>query len=220
LLTAYKKLLKLGRGKHHMAVFTERQAIQQRLEQIKEERKELTVEYHRLLDRLSLIDAHERETLDSDAVLGSLMHAVQTLKDLVPFIPPEALITQMAQLVKDGELNLIDEAEKEVAPAHIISHQQHFDANKHLERQPKPEQQEKPSPKPRVRIDKELQKNTIKRILIEHGVPMKLDLLTDKLKDELGAVYSKGAFQNLLVEMLETDEKFERPMRGFYQYRQ
>lgn len=195
-----------------MAVFTERQAIQQRMAEIREERRELGNEYYRLMDRLRDLDTQEKEAIDSEAVVGSLAEAVKTLRDLIPFIPADALIKQVAQLVKENEIEITVEEEEQkpqVAPAHVISHQQQMDAEKHLT--------EKPRRVGRVKSD-DLNRMIVD-VLKDRGVPMKLEDIRQAVEEQVGYEFNGGTFHNRLNNLMISNSRVEKPMRGYYQYK-
>jgi hypothetical protein len=195
-----------------MAVFTERQAIQQRMTEIREERRELGNEYYRLMDRLRELDTQEKEAVDIDGVVGSLTEAIKTLQSLVPHIPADALIKQVAQMVNEGGVGIIEETEEQkpqVAPAHVISHQQQRDAEKHLTEKPR-------------RVGK-LKSDDLNQMIIDvmkdKGVPMKLADIQTAVEEKVGYEINGGTFHNRMNNIMISNSKVEKPMRGYYQYK-
>jgi hypothetical protein len=193
-----------------MAVFTERQAIQQRMVDIREERRELGNEYYRLMDRLRDLDSFEKEAIDSEAVVGSLTEAIKTLERLIPHIPATALIRQVAEVMKENDVEIEIDKEQEkpqVAPSHVITAQQARDAEKIV------------TTKKRIgRVNREDILPVVKTILLEHGAPMKLEQLQQKASDAMDYDFKKVTFQGALSNLMIKDSRLTRPVRGYYQY--
>lgn len=200
-----------------MTVFTERAAIQQRITEIREERRELSIEHSDLLDRLHILDANETEAVDLDSVLGSMTHALETLKGLIPHIPAEALIRQVAEYVESNEITLsIDEGEvkPELAPGHVISGQMYKDSEKHLEEKPST-----PRPKKKNRLEQAAEEEmVIIEVLKEKGVPTKQIDLKKAVEDILEYEILAPTFHNKVSNLMLKDSRLQKPMRGFYQY--
>lgn len=191
-----------------MAVFTERHAIRQRMQEIKEERRELNSEYYQLLDRLHALDAEEKEAVDVDSVIGSLTEAVRVLKSLQPNIPTEVFIQHVTDLVKT-EHTIIEEDEiAEVAPQHLIHHQQHLDATKNLT-----EPERKVGRVRSIEIDQ-----MIIDYLKEVGVPVKLGKIKSAIEQKTGQEFRDGTFHNRLSNLMIKSSRVTKPTRGYYQY--
>lgn len=193
-----------------MSVFTERQAIKQRMSDIREERRELASEYYKLMDRLRELDSKEREAIDTESVVGSLTDAVNTLSSMVPHIPAQALIKSVAEKLAENQVTVTVEEEevKEVAPEHVIADQQYRDSEKHLTEKPQRIGKMKSS-----ELD-----NLIVSILKEAGVPMRLVDIRNKVQEEIGYEINQGTFHNRVNRISENNPKVQKAMRGYYQY--
>lgn len=195
-----------------MAVFTERQAIQQRMAEIREERRELSNEYYTLMDRLRELDNVEKEAIDTESVVGNLTEAVKTLRSLIPFIPADALIKQVAEMVKENDITIeVDKEEQkpQVAPEHVIKHQQHVDAEKHI------------TTKKTGRLSSS-QVREIEQIIIdilkESGIPMKLLDIRNEVTKRIGYEMHEGTFHAKVNNLMIKNPRVTKPMRGYYQY--
>lgn len=65
-------------------MFTERQAIQLRMEQIREERRALQEEYMTLLNRLRQLDEQEKQGIDLIALTDRLLGTAKLLSQVLP----------------------------------------------------------------------------------------------------------------------------------------
>jgi len=65
-------------------MFTERQAIQRRMEQIREERRALQEEYTTLLNRLRQLDEQEKEAIDIHALAERIHATAQIFSKILP----------------------------------------------------------------------------------------------------------------------------------------
>lgn len=192
-----------------MSVFTERQAIKQRLEEIRQERRELLQEYHRLLDRLRELDNQEKEAIDVHSVVGSLESAVLTLKELIPHIPAEAVIRQVAAMVEEKKIQIITEEKQEpqVAPEHVIKEQQRKDEERIV------------TYKRKGRLKGDVLREVVVDILKEHGAPMKLEHIRKKAEEKLNREITSKAFSLAMSNMMLKDSRIQKPHRGYYQYK-
>lgn len=194
-----------------MALFTERTAIQQRMEEIREERRALISEQQTLMDRLRHLDSMDRDGVDLDGVLGSLTQAVLTVKEMVPYIPATALVQQVAQTVNQSGIQVFDSTEperKEIAPAHVISHQQHLDNNKH-------NTQKRTAT---IKYSSKQMDAMVISLLKEKGVPVSLLELRRTLEAKIGKELNEGTFHNRMVSIMSRDKRLTKPTRGYYQY--
>lgn len=192
-----------------MSVFTERHAIRQRMQEIKEERRELNTEYYQLLDRLHTLDTEEKEAVDVDSVVSSLTEAVRVLKSLQPNIPADVLIQHVADLVKTENVVILDDTDhKEVAPQHVIQHQQHLDATKHLSEQSYSVGKIKSADIDQMVID----------YLKEVGIPVKLGSIKSAIETKTGLTFRDGTFHNRMSNLMIKTSKVSKPSRGYYQY--
>lgn len=192
-----------------MAVFTERQAIQQRMAEIREERRELGNEYYTLMDRLRELGNVEKEAIDTESVVGNLTEAIKTLQQLIPHIPAEALIRQVAEVVKENDITIeIDKEEQkpQVAPEHVIKHQQYLDSEKNL------------TERKRKRYNGKELNQLIIDIMKETGVPMKLGDIRAMVEETTGQEFNEGTFHNRMNNLMLSNPKVTKPMRGYYQY--
>lgn len=213
-----------------MTVFTERTALRQRMEDIRQERKDLNEEYYTILDRLRELDNQERESIDTDTVISSLVSAVKTLQELTPSIPTDVLINTLAKKVEESGIEVTQQTEASLIPKQLVEEQQYRDSKKHLHEKPvaykpepvKPEVKPEP-PKMDVRTGKaksaQSQKinELIVQVLKEKGVPITLGTLQEGIEKEVGPINRKTMVSKLR-SMVEHDPKVTKPMRGFYQY--
>lgn len=193
-----------------MGVFTERKAIQQRMAEIREERRELADEYHKLMDRLREIDHHEIEAIDAEALVGSMADALRTLKEFMPEITADQMLEKLHHMAAEQQKDITYEEEPpkvEVAPAHVISHQQHLDATKGFTKQ-------RMSAK-----DVEDLKRYMADTLEEAGVPVKLADLQEQVENHFGVEFKKGTFHRHIRELAESNPKVQKAHRGFYQFK-
>jgi hypothetical protein len=193
-----------------MSVFTERQAIKQRMEEIRQERRELAQEYYRLLDRLRELDSMEREAIDVETVVGSLESAIVTLRELIPHIPADALVRQVAAMVEENQIQIITEEKQEqpkVAPEHVIKEQQRKDEERIV------------TYKRTGRLRRDFVNQVVEDILKEHGAPMKLEDIRKKVEENLGREIGTKAFSLTMRNIMERNSKIQKVHRGFYQYR-
>lgn len=191
-----------------MAVFTERQAIKQRMEEIRQERRELLNEYYSLIDRLRELDNEEKEAIDSEAIVGSLTEAVKTIQQLIPHVPVSAVLEHVSQKIEQSKITITTEKpEKEVAPKPVITYQQRRDEQRVLTER-----------KRSGRLRKEYVLGVVIEILKDKGTPVKLQTIEQELAQRVGKEYSKPYMFAMLDELIKNN-KVEKPMRGFYQYR-
>ncbi len=190
-----------------MATFTERQAIQQRMQQIREERRELATEYYDLLDRLRHLDEQDRDSVDVDAIVGTMADAVRTLKDLVPHIPYEAVMSHIAHMM--GGYAIEEEANSK--PALVEPHEIH--------RQRTRDAQEQVTSRNPNRMDRTYLKEIVVNILKDSGMPIKLSALHEMVEQQLEHTYSSKSLVAAMATWMLEDSRIEKPSRGYYQYR-
>lgn len=191
-----------------MTVFTERVAIRQRIEEIKAERRQLNQEYHELLNRLQVLDAKDREAVDTEALIQSLIGAVGDLKQLIPHVPVETVLQHIAENSSDIQVNLSNqENERQVAPSHVISQQQRQDVERVV------------TYSKTARTDRGYLFNIILDVLKSYQQPVKLSVIHLEVKEKLGRPYSEKALSQTMRALLESNERVQKPARGYYQYK-
>lgn len=199
-----------------MTVFTERAAIRERMTDIKEEKKRLNEEYYVLLDRLRTLDTQETEAIDTESVVGSLTDALRLLKELIPNIPTDVLITNLADKVKESGVQIQAELEETpIVPEYIVAEQKYRDAQRQLhERTPG----KKNNSKYLNKSDSGRLSDAIVALLKEKGIPTKLGELQDEIEQEFGPI-SGAAFHARMNTIMKNNSKVEKVMRGVYQYK-
>lgn len=189
-------------------MFNERFAIQQRMSEIKEERRELQDEYYKLLDRLRDIDKDSAQsegfTSDYAKLTEELAAAVQAVTKLVPSVPVAQVIESFKQenptlaenIIKENKPNLTETQErvqKEVRKA-LVS----IEASESILSKIKPKQAEP----------------IVLNILREEGVPLAPSVIYEKLNAK---GYETNTAIHEILRRLALDRKIESPTYGFWQ---
>lgn len=195
-------------------IFTERQAIKQRIEEIREERRALQNEYYELLDRLRYMDERELEAVDVESVMGNMTEAVISLQRLIPNIPADIMIRSLSEMAEknDWPVKPVPQAPKpQVAPAHVISAQQANDARRVVTTP----QAKRPIPREKYQPLKEFEFDIVK-MLRELGEPVKIGMLyelyNDTMPEDLKIKYK--AFVNRTNYLTENNANIVKPERG------
>jgi hypothetical protein len=93
-------------------VFTERYAIEQRMREIREERRELQQEYYKLMDRLRELDDRDVHGYDVQTIMMKLGEAVSHLSQLVPSVPVEVAVEEFRKKI-NRESNYEEQEEQD-----------------------------------------------------------------------------------------------------------
>lgn len=108
-----------------MKLFTLRQAIYERLNEIREERRALQDERKQLLDRLEKLE-EQTSGIDTASVINSLNETVQSLSELIPHVPATVVIQEIAKKIQSNGVkievnnnNNVDQTRNEIKQAAV-----------------------------------------------------------------------------------------------------
>jgi hypothetical protein len=91
-------------------MFTERTALRERLIEIREERRLLGDEHWTVIKRLRELDNMERESIDSEHVMNSLIQVIGDMRNVLPNIPIETYFKYLNQASATAYKDLIEPA--------------------------------------------------------------------------------------------------------------
>lgn len=188
-------------------MFNERFAIQQRMSEIKDERRALQDEYYRLLDRLRTLDneVNANDTaVDLTKLSEELAAAIQSVTKLVPSVSVAQVIENIKQesavavenvAVKDEPkpTEVQERIQKEVRKARVA-----IEASETTLKMIKPKEAEP----------------IVLRLIKEEGVPLATIAIKELL--EKNGYTTKTAI-NEIIRRLSVDGKIESPSYGFWQ---
>jgi hypothetical protein len=180
-----------------MNIQAEKVYIYDMLRDITKERRKLVDMYYDLKQRLDFLNSIEERGIEDLSIKGYVDLHNQNAK--------EAAVNNLKretehQIEKIEKSYIIEESEKSVIPEEEIV-------------------KEKLKVR-RGRLSREKVESTIKLVLKDAGVPLQLGEIINRASAILDAKVSKTNLQaHIIPELLEQDERFTRPMRGYYQYR-
>lgn len=204
-------------------IFTERQAIKGRLEEISQNRMREADERQMLMQRLRELDNQEKQAIDCESVLGSLMETVNTLARLIPSIPlnvvledikrdfdRSGIIEHKKEEIKPLDNNIIDHDSvlRQKANDSTITHKVTLPTRDGIVyRRGKGNQ-----------YDIKQTCSLLVTIFKEKGIPMKSIEIERTFKDKYNMNWNN--FTNAMIQMMKHDKKIQRVPQsfGFYQY--
>lgn len=198
-----------------MSSVTERSAIKQRMQDIKEERRQLHNEYYELLDRLRELDSYEREAIDTEGIMGNLIHTVQILSQLTPTLPVEDLFERTVKKAVDSGMSIeVKEVQEDhnIVPSHVVQEQMYTDSLRALENKPEKK-------KATTRTNSKKFTERIVEIMKIEGIPLRLSDIKQFYQNKYDEEILDGTFFNRLTKAMEIDNKLQKVSRGFYQYK-
>jgi hypothetical protein len=202
-------------------MFTERTAIRERIQEIKQEKAELRnryyeekstleTEYSMLLERLREMDESNSMQVDMESLVGSLIDSVNILSQ----IAPKPNVHQIVNAIKSPEMeemvhNIVEEIHEEVKEKHTIKT---ADIEESKERESK-----KTVTKRRSYNDLASKAPQIVSIMKEFGRPVQIGELIPHL-EEIGIKVGSNP-SSLMTNIMNHDNRIERAMKGYYQVR-
>jgi len=199
---------KAGRLKNMETLFTERKALKEYMDWIKEERRRLTDEYWKALNELKNLDEKLEKSLDGpsdtiDRLLNlteSQKESVDNLSKLIPSIPVEVAIDHWKEM---NDTHVSDEPVNE------------FFTNRQVEEEK--EKDEKTQP---VKIKKRTDVRTlafeVANYLKEQGVPVKMGKICEFMETKAHKIHNPTS---MMVQVMNYEPRIERAKKGFYQYK-
>jgi hypothetical protein len=200
-------------------MFTERFAIQQRMTEIKEERRALNDEYYKLLDRLHLLDSKATTgdvvAADMSKLVEELSKAVQSVSNLVP----KATLKDVVDQIKAENAPLVEQITKEVTGSSepkLTDTQERIQkevrrASIAIEAKEKKEDEEVAN---LFKIKPKQAEPIVLSIMREAGVPLSPSAVYEKLQ---GEGYEMNTSIHEVIRRLAQEEKVESPSYGFWQ---
>lgn len=188
-------------------IYTERQAIKERMEELKNERRELKNEYEVLLQRLRELDDREIHAYDVEGILSGLKETVQDLSKCIPRIPVDVAIEEFRKRVQQQEFreDTATEEKEEVKEESNLTEEFHKEVKRAQ------------IPKRKKRQDVKKVISHIVMILKEAGRPMKTKEINEELIDQFGINYGNSIYQ-VVSQARQTHPNISQPSHGFYQY--
>lgn len=187
------------------SIYTERKALQEHIEWIREERRRLSDEYWRAIERLreldnKLADEGVSELVDKLFIVAERQNdAVNDLANLIPSIPVEEVVKYWKELNGNSEPEDIIEKVK----------------NEEIERQKDIDDSNRPVKRSK-RQDSKIMTSEIASFLKSEGVPVNTASIKSHLEEK---GYTVNNPTNVIVRAMEQNDKIERVSRGFYQYK-
>jgi hypothetical protein len=189
-------------------MFNERFAIQQRMTEIKDERRALHDEYYKLLDRLREVDKDSAQsegfTADYAKLSEELANAVQAVANLVPAVTVSQVIDNIKQENETLVESLVAEAEPKRTEVQERVHKEVRKARVAIEASDKQEMALKPSKAMPI----------ILAILKEEGIPLSPTAIRAKFTEK---GYTMRTAIHEVIRRLNLDGKIESPAYGFWQ---
>jgi hypothetical protein len=181
-------------------LFTERIAIKEELEFIREERRRLTDRYWGLMERLKQLDSEERvngQFIDMDGVVKSFDRMTKDLSEALSLVHRHTPMDQLPEEPADEPIQ-----DNQVADKETVIKQREFDSTITKTNW------------------KDLKKITpiVSQFLKERGVPVKLSTIFAVLEEQ-GFKWSKTAYSLTMKTIMEYDKKISPATRGYYQYK-
>lgn len=192
-------------------MFTERKAIKERMEQIKEEISELRKERDMLFMRLKELDNKSMEAYDISEVMENLSEITLNLSKLIPKIPLNTVIEEYKKEVLSKVSHEIRIEENTYEESNIT--EKMVLEEKELDELSAPVRKRKSN-------DLNIVSSHVASILKEKGRPVRVGELEEELKEKYNIFWnSTVAFNQALINIMKNDDRIERASRGFYQYR-
>ena len=213
-----------------ISMFTERQAIKDELEfirqerlRIHEQRRALAEESRRLdnrfdilrkaLNQLDELERHNLKAYDIEGVIGSLVHTVSRLSDIIPKVPANDYLTAIkrgADLPIDATKDIIDEEEVQES---FESKESFKIKTSDIEVESSKEQKKVSNTKRRKNANYKEQAPKVVELLKEIGRPAKLGEISEMIEFEWGN-------PTLAIDrIMKIDPRIERVARGYFQVR-
>lgn len=179
--------------------FTERVAIKEELEFIREERRKLTDRYWDLITRLKELDAEDRargQFIDIEGAFQSIHEITKELSFAISYVHKKIPMD-----IENEELSLIQD--NQVADKETVRNQQKDD-NTILERK-----------------NKDLKKiaQLVASFLKEKGVPVRINTIFKYLMDDYGYYWGKTSYSWTFKQLMQYEPKIISSSRGYYQYK-
>jgi predicted nucleic-acid-binding protein len=185
------------RGDNFM--YTERRAIEDRIRDIRDERRRLSDEYYSLLQRLREIDQRDMNESNLD-ITERLTTTVEKLSEVIPHIPAEAMVQHVA---------------KNFSPEMVATEEVKETVTENVE---KAVQEKKVQAPKVVPVSPERMASVIKTVIEKHEGPMKAKDIEKRVQEETGK-----KFANFSEQLRKAREKFpsiEKVGFGKYQINQ
>lgn len=190
-------------------LFTERKALKEYMDWIKEERRRLTDEYWKALNELKNLDEKLEKSLNGpsdtiDRLLNlteSQKESVDNLSKLIPSIPVEVAIDHWKKM---NDAHVDDEPVNK------------FFTNRQVEEEKEKDEKTQPV-KRRKRIDVRTLAFEVANYLKEQGVPIKMSKIHEFMETKVYKIHNPTS---MMVQVMNYEPRIERAKRGFYQYNQ
>jgi uncharacterized protein (DUF2235 family) len=189
-------------------IFTERQAIRIRLEEIRESESKIREERQSLLQRLRELDNQERQSIDTESIMFQLMETVNALSRLIPHVPINVVLEDIKRDIKSSGIIQIQKDVVKPSDNNIVDHetvviQKAIDSKL-------------PSRRGKQQDIKKLVPMVIS-IFKNKGTPMKSKEIENKLFELHEIKYNN--FTNFMIQLQKHDSRIEKVKYGIYQYK-
>jgi predicted transcriptional regulator len=207
-------------------MFTARDAIEMRLREIREERRALLEEYHRLLDVLRSMDEKAAsEGSDVYALSNELKQAITEVKEIIPTVTVEDVIRHLvAKYPTLPEQVIPPQQEEKGIAASPVFQKALFEAKDEEARNKKPLAKEHRKKVVPSNIPLTGPKRTgvissfVKEILQDVGKSLSPIEIRQELNDRYGIQYAESSIHTLLSRLVKSEPWLQKAGFGAYKY--
>lgn len=181
-------------------MFTERYSIEQRMREIREERRELQQEYYKLMDRLRELDDRDVQGYDVQTIMTNLGEAVSHLSQLVPVVPVEVAVEEFKKKVYRELYN----EEQEKSPSETNSVKQNV--------QKAVQESILNTKSTKKYADTRQVASWVRELLQEANEPMKTGDIEKKIYEEHGLKWAN--FSVVMKQVRDIDPRIQKSSKG------